>query len=179
MLFRSTRPLMSSSLSTGTPGRILALALAAMVLALAWIGVALPLLEWHGERDDALVRKQALLSRMESLAASLPEWQRLQADVVARAPAQAVLLAGGADAVASAGLQGLVLEMAARAGARVNSIETLSAEPRGPYRRIALRVHMDTQWPELLSLLQAITEAMPRMLIDELTLRGQIGRAHV
>lgn len=168
---------MAPTLTTGLPGRALALALAGLALLLAWLGLVAPLLDWHAQREDALEHKQQMAQRMEALAASLPEWRRLQADAAARGPARPALLEGTSDAVAAASLQGLVQEMASRAGLGVNSMEILSAEPRGPYRRIAVRVVAEGQWPVLLEIWRTIGAASPRMLVDDLHLRGPDARS--
>ena len=163
---------MPIALPTGRSGRLLALLLAALALLVLWIGIASPLLDWHAQRADALRHKQALLSRMQALSASLPEWRQTQARTTQAGPSRPSLLPGGTDAVAAANLQSQVQTMANKSGARVNSMEILPAEARDPYRRIAVRVSAEGQWPVLLELLRAIEDASPRMLIDGLNLRG-------
>ena len=169
---------MIAALPTGTAGRTLALALLAGVAAAAWFSAVDPLLDWYARRADALAHKQALLPRLEALAASLPEWRRAQAEAASRAGTRPSLLEGGTDAVAAAALQGKVQAMASQAGARVTSMEILAAEPRGPYRRIAVRVAMEGHLPELLELLRAIGDAAPRMLVDAVQLNGPNAQAH-
>jgi hypothetical protein len=167
---------MPITLPTGAAGRVLALLLAALAALVLWAAAVAPLMDWHARRAEALAHKQALLTRMQALAASLPEWRQAQARAAAQGPARAALLEGTSDAVAAAALQSLVQAMANRAGATVNSMEILPAEPRGPYRRIAVRVIAEGQWPVLLDLLRAIEDAAPRMLIDGLHLRGPDAR---
>jgi hypothetical protein len=154
------------------------LTLLAGVAAAAWFSAVDPLLDWYARRADALAHKQALLPRLEALAASLPEWRRAQAEAASRAGTRPSLLEGGTDAVAAAALQGKVQAMASQAGARVTSMEILAAEPRGPYRRIAVRVAMEGHLPELLELLRAIGDAAPRMLVDAVQLNGPNAQAH-
>jgi hypothetical protein len=167
---------MGAGLPTGIPGRMLALALVALALALVWFSVLVPLLVWHAARGEDLARKQALLHRMEALADSLPDWQRAQSEVAARGPARPALLAGNTDALAAAALQGMIQDMASRAGTTINSMEILPAEPRGGYRRIGVRVIAEGQYGVLLALWQAIGGASPRMLIDAVNLRGPDAR---
>jgi general secretion pathway protein M len=162
---------MEIALPEGRQGRILALVLAGVTLAVLWLGVAAPLIGWHAQLAEDLGRKQALLRRMTELAASLPELQRAEAAAAARGPTPAAVLEGATDAVAGATLQGLVQDMAARAGANLTSTETLPAEPRGGWRRIGLRVAVTAPWPALLRLLQSVEEATPRMLLDGLQMR--------
>lgn len=168
---------MTAALPGGAVGRALALALLALVGMLAWLAAVDPLLDWHARRAEALAHKQALLPRLEALAASLPEWRRAQAEAASRAGARPSLLEGGTDAVAAAALQGRVQAMASQAGARVTSMEILAVEPRGPYRRIAVRVAAEGYLPELLDLLRAIGDAAPRMLVDGVQLNGPNAQA--
>lgn len=169
---------MITALPTGATGRLVALALVALAAGMAWFAVVEPALEWHARRADVLAHKQALLPRLEALAASLPEWRRAQAEAMNRAGARPSLLEGGTDAVAAAALQGKVQAMASQAGTRVTSMEILAAEPRGPYRRIAVRVVAEGHQPELLGLLRAIGDAAPRMLVDGVQLNGPNAQAH-
>lgn len=163
---------MSPALPTGAAGRALALALLAVLAALAWFVAVAPLLEWHARRAEALAHKQALLPRLDALAASLPEWRRAQAEAASRAGTRPSLLEGGTDAVAAAALQGKVQALASQAGARVTSMEILATEPRGPYRRIAVRVAVEGHLPDMLPLMQALGDAAPRLLVDAVQLNG-------
>src|ERR1700738_3313651 len=62
-------PEMTHALPTGRKGQLLALGLTTLVLAVLWLGVVMPVIDWHGERADALEQKAALVQRMEALGA--------------------------------------------------------------------------------------------------------------
>jgi general secretion pathway protein M len=160
---------MDTALPDGPRGRVLALALTLTVLAALWLGCVQPLLAWHATRADALAQRDALLQRMTMLVATLPELQR---EASGEHAATSALLAGASDAIAGATLQTTVQGMAATAGATLRSLETLPAEPRGQYHRIALRVSTEVSWPVLVTLLRAIEQGPPRMLVDNLQLRA-------
>lgn len=162
---------MDTALPDGLRGRLLALALTLTVLAALWFGCAQPLIAWHAARADALVQRRALLQRMTALVATLPELQR---QAPAEHAAASALLAGSSDAIAGAALQSDVQRMAASAGVTLRSLETLPAEARGNYHRIALRVSTAAPWPVLVALLRAIEQGPPRMLIDNLQLRAPV-----
>ena len=170
--------LAASELPTGVRGRVLALALTATALASIWFGIAAPLMELYADRADLLDRRTALARRMAEVADTLAPLQARQAQdrqaqgqAAATPPVQA-LLAGGSDAIAGAALQGLVQDMARDAGTNLTRIETLPAEARGSYRRIALRVALTAPLPDLVKFLTALAQANPRMLIDDVQLRG-------
>lgn len=164
---------MSPSLPTGRTGQWLALGLAALVLALLWIAVAAPLVEWHGARAEALAQRRTLAARMAGLAAELPLLERAAGQATAAGPQAGAMLDQPSDAVAGAALQQRVQDIAARAGATLSSAEALPAEPAGAYRRIRLRVALTAHWPVLVGVLQALAQqAAPQMLVDDLQLRS-------
>ena len=55
---------MKLNLPTGRTGQFAALGLPVLTLAALWLGVATPLMEWHGDRDTALARRLARLVRL-------------------------------------------------------------------------------------------------------------------
>lgn len=164
---------MAAALPEGPRGRALALGLLAVLLAAVWAAVAQPLLAAYQDGAEALARRQALADRMQAVAASLPELARAaEARKTAAAPAVATLQ-GASDALAGAALQSQVEAMAGSAGAHLSSTEALPAEPVGAYRRVALRVTVDANWPQFIHLAQAIEQATPRMFIDDLQIHAQ------
>ena len=164
---------MALALPEGSRGRAMALGISAIVLAAAWLAAGQPLLDAYADRADELDRRAALAARMADVAASLPELQReAQAQSTDLTPAGATL-EGASDALAGAGLQGLVETMSNGAGGHLTSTEALPAEQVGAYRRVALRVTVDATWPVLVKLLQAIERATPRMFIDDLQIHAQ------
>lgn len=160
---------LSPGLPTGSRGRLLALGIAALLLALLWLGAVAPLLDWHAARGERLTQRTALAERMAAVAGTLPQRRR---DAAAGTGTPPALLAGASDAVAGAALQGGVQEMAARAGVTLASAELLPAEPAGRYRRIGLRLSVNGPYAALLGMLREMEEATPRMLVDDLSVRN-------
>lgn len=160
---------METGLPEGLRGRVLALVLSATVVAAAWTGGVRPLMDWYAARGEMLQQRHMLLQRMQALAATLPDLQRQSSG---EHTSDAALLEGASDAIAGAALQSSVQRLAATAGAALNSMEMLPAEPRDSYRRIALRVATAAPWPVLIALLQAIDQGSRHMLIDDLQLRA-------
>jgi general secretion pathway protein M len=153
---------------TGRRGRALALAATVLVCLLVWAGMVQPLLSWYGDRAETLRQQRALAERMESLAATLPQLRRDVAASSGEHAAPGATLHDSSDAVASATMQERVQAMAAAAGATLTSIETLPAENTAGWRRIGLRLTLTAPWPDLVRLLQALDDATPRMLADDL-----------
>jgi general secretion pathway protein M len=166
------RSSMASTLPTGRRGQLLASALTLAVVASVWAGVVSPLLGWHAEQTQRLDQRRALAHRMTELVETLPALQAEAAGRNAAGPAPSAVLAGETDAVAGAALQLLMQQMATGAGTSLSSVEVLPAEAVGGYRRIGLHVALAAPWPVLVHLLQAIEQATPPMLVDDLRLHG-------
>lgn len=160
---------MGAALPSGRTGRVLALGLTLAVAALAWEAAGHPLVEWYGERAERIEERDTLARRMAALAATLPELRR---DAARRGAPAPELLEGTTDAVAAATLQERVGDMAVRSGVTPSSLEVLPARQNGPYREIGVRVALTAPWPVLVRLLQAVADASPRLLVDDLQLRA-------
>jgi len=161
-----------ATLPIGRQGRILAASLAVLTLAVAWIGIVSPVLDWYGERSARLNELYARAARERALIDTLPALQK-QATEAAKTPTRAVL-SGGTDAIAGAALQEQVRTMATAAAADLTSIETLPAEQAGAYRRIGVRLELSARLPVLVDLLKAVDDAQPSMLADDIHLTASL-----
>jgi hypothetical protein len=160
---------MAASLPTGRRGQALAIAMTLAVVVALWLGVAAPLASWYADRSQTLAERSMLAAHMQVIAGMLPEMRRAAA---APLRAKAILLPGGSDALAAAALQEAVNRIGAGAGVTFTSLETLPAVARGGLRRVGLRVALTAPWPRMVALLLAIRRAEPRMLLDDVELRG-------
>jgi general secretion pathway protein M len=145
---------------------------------LIWSGVITPLQNWYSQRAATLMQQTALVQRMEGLAALLPALRRQLAADRAGHAATNLTLAGETDAIASATLQERVQSIAKACGASLSSIETLPAEQAGTWRKIGLHVSLTVPWPSLIRLMQALDEATPRILVDDLRMHAIITATH-
>jgi len=164
------------SLPTGRPGQLLALGVTVLVAGVLWLGVVLPVIEWHGDRGQALAQQEALTQRMEALAAALPSLQAQAKAVAAGGAGEAALLEGDNDSTASASLQERVQAMFMQTGVQLNSVETLPGDDNGAYRRIGLRLSFNASWSVLMSLLKEMNVATPALLVDELQVTPALHR---
>ncbi len=161
-------------LPIGRRGQALALGLTLLVAAVLWLGVIGPALDWYGARADYLAQQQTLADRMAAIVASAPALRAQLAQANTSSPAPQAVLEGATDAIAGATLQQAVQDLAVKAGATVTSAEILPAEPVGAYRRISLHVTATGGWPVVVALLNSIAQAIPRMLVDDLSLRQSL-----
>ncbi len=162
---------LATNLPTGRRGQLLAVGLTVVTLALAWAGLASPLLGWYAERQDRLEQRQTLAAHMAAVAATAPALQRqMEAGTGDTRPA---LLTGTTEAIAGAELQQRLQELSERAAVRMTSAEVLAAEQSGAFRRIRVHVAVSGPWGRLVSLFSAIDGATPHMLVSEM----QIGQS--
>jgi general secretion pathway protein M len=159
----------ASSWLVGRRGQALAVAVTVLALVILWGGVVDPLRAWYSDRQDLLEQRQALLERMQRLAATLPALHAGPTDNQSEADAaEATLLPGATDAVAAADLQERVQKMASAAGVSVTAVETLPAEAAaGRWHRVALRVSLNASWAVLTDLMRSIEESPTRIFIDD------------
>ncbi len=165
------------ALPEGARGRALALGCTVLAAALVWLGVAAPLVDWYMARADLLEQRRAIAARMATLAATRPALERALATPTVHA--SRALADSATDALASAALQQLVADMAARAKVDIGSVETLAGEPAGAYRRIRLHLSVHAALPPLVHLLTAIEQSDLSMLIDDLEIHPPDGRGDV
>ncbi|MCE2574232.1 type II secretion system protein GspM [Komagataeibacter sp. FNDCR2] len=163
-----------AALPEGRKGRVLAVGLGLVFLLLLWNVVVMPLWGWYQTRAEALNAKSALVAHMAARAAALPALRRQAASAP---PVPAFLLEGANDTVAAAALQEKVQQMAAEQGTSLSSVETLGAVSMGRYRRIGVSIATVTSFPALIHLLDAVEQASPILLVDDLQLRGAEGNA--
>jgi hypothetical protein len=161
---------MALTLPTGERGRYLAAGLAVLALALVWLGVVAPIIDYYGTRQDEVNALRDRAAREAALIEAMPQLSK-EAALVSRTPTRAVL-PGNSDAIAGAALQEQVQAMASNVNAQLTSIETLPGEQVGNYRRIGVRVELSAQLAVVIHLLAAIEEAQPTMLLDDVRLTG-------
>jgi general secretion pathway protein M len=156
----------------GRRGQFVALALLAVGLGVLWTAVASPLLGWHAERTEQLAQRRLMLAHMEQIVATLPALRQEAGRAGSNVPPATELLSGATDAIAGAMLQSAVQDMTAAAGATLASSEALPGEQQGNFRRVALRVAVRGDWPELIALLRAVDESRLRLLVANLQLHA-------
>ena len=161
----------------GRNGRVLAVLITLLALALLWRGIAAPLTDWYDARAETLRQQQAMAQRMTMLVRRLPLLRaQVQAQTQAHAgPGQAgaaSLIEGNSDAVASAAIQEKVSAMAGALGLSLSSTETLPASREGAYRRVGVRLSLDASFTVVVRLLQSIQTAQPSLLVDDLQIHA-------
>jgi general secretion pathway protein M len=169
---------MSANWLIGRRGQALAVVAPLVLGAIIWFVAVQPLLAWHADQAETISQRTMLAERMVGTAAMLPMLRQQIEDSTGERVPDSSSFAGASDSIAGAMLQERVQGMAMVAGLTLTSVETLTAEPLGVWRRIGLRVVLTAPWPNVIGLLQALDEATPQMLVDDLQVHSGLLVAH-
>jgi general secretion pathway protein L len=165
-----------SEMPTGWRGRLLASILALAAIAAVYLVVVAPLVEFYAERTTKIEERRMLVPRLAAAAAELPRLRARVAALHAAARARHVTLDGASDAIASANLENRIEQLAASLGATVGSTESLTAQSRGDYRRIGVRLVLSGPYDTLVKLIAALETAAPPLIVANLQIHGILGR---
>jgi general secretion pathway protein M len=156
------------SLPEGRAGQLLAVGGAVVILAVIWLGLVSPCLDWYAGRQAMLDDSLQQVAHMQAEQKELP-YLRQAAAASASSHAGQILVPGDSDAISGANLQADLTNLAQTAGTSLDSVETVATTPVGSLRRIGVAVSMSTTWPTLVAFLTAIETAQPRMMVDDLS----------
>jgi type II secretory pathway component PulM len=169
-----------ASWRVGRIGQALAVGCGVLALVLIWLGAIAPLWSFYADGQAELEQRQALLARMQGLAASLPA---IRAAAASRrgdgAEAASAMLPGATDALAAAALQQSVQKMASDAGASLTAVETLPAATAAEHwHKVSLRISLNAPWPVLIGLMHAVEQAPARIFIGDVHFHSPVVMAH-
>lgn len=117
---------------------------------------------------------------LAALASELPALRvRVAGLRAAASKSRTDLFDGDSDAIASALLQKRVGELATSVEATISSSEALPGEPRGPYRRIGIRVRLHDKYETVIKLLAALETATPPLVTAVMHMQGTIKQTSV
>jgi general secretion pathway protein M len=157
-------------LPTGLRGRMVALALPAILLLALLLGVIMPLVDyWHSvdAQHTQLLNKvrayERLISRKDAIAKQV---QALEAGLT-----EAVdYLPKAEPAMAAAGVQASLGQLAERSGALVRSTLTLPAKAGDGFTAVGLQLSVSGSVRSIRDILYEIEVGHPRLVIDRLTI---------
>jgi len=165
---------------TGRPGQALAVGCGLLGLGLIWLGAIAPLWSWYTDRQALLEQRQAVLARMQGLAAGLPALRAASANRHgAGGEAESGMLPGATDAVAAAALQEAVQKMATVAGVSLTAVQTLpAATETDRWHKVSLRISVNAPWQVLMSLMRAVERSPSRIFIADVHFHSPAVVAH-
>jgi hypothetical protein len=128
------------------------------------------------QRQEMIEARRMLLPRLQTAAAELPTLRARISRLHTEQQTRKLTLDGATDAIASANLESRIDAFARSVDVAIGSTESLPAEPRGPYRRIGLRLVLTGRYEALVNLLAKLETARPPLAVDNLQLHGPLAR---
>jgi hypothetical protein len=163
----------------GRIGQALAVGCGVLALLMIWLGAISPLWSFYADGQAELEQRQALLARMQGLAASLPAIRAASASRRGDGAGEAsAMLPGATDALAAAALQESVQKMAGDAGASLTAVETLPSATTDHWHKVSLRISLNAPWPVLIGLMHAVERAPARIFIGDVHFHSPAVVAH-
>jgi general secretion pathway protein M len=157
-----------AALPEGSRGRVLAVAILFVALAVLWLSLGSPLRDWYDARAEQIGQQRAVLAHMRTLVAAVPALAAQPAPSAAQSPGRGNIT----DALAAADTEQLIERLASEAGTNISSTETLPPDQGDGVRRIRLRLLLHATWPDLLHFLGSIETAATPLLVDDLDLQS-------
>lgn len=151
---------------------MLASAILCLVLGGLYLLVVAPVLDFYAQREAMLTDRQMLAPRLSAAAGELSGLRTRLAELNAAASSRRITLDGRSDSIASANLQSRTEELATSAGVTIGSTEGLTAESRGGYNRIGLRVAVSGEYEAIVKLITGIEMAAPPLVLGTLQIHG-------
>jgi hypothetical protein len=167
------------NLSEGTAGQLLALLVAVLGMAVFYLVIASPILDYYGEREELLDQRVAVAQHYQTLAHQLPglreadkKWRNQEGGEL--------LLEGSSDALAFASLQAAMKGLVEEAGASLSSSEVLQPTTEGRFRRVGIRVVFSGDLKLVTAVLKGAETSRPILSVGDFSLqtRGGSGSAN-
>lgn len=125
----------------------------------------------HAAEDD-IKRYQRIIAELPSLKAAMTQFEQEQ-------PLAPFLLTGSNPALAAAGLQRRLQDIAAKHGVRIVSVRVQPPVPDGPLQRISVQARLSADTAGLRDILYELEANRPYVFVDDLTITARPRRRNV
>lgn len=153
---------------------LLAWALLFALLGALWAGLVAPLQDWSGETARQLEGQRRILSRQTTLLGQAGAIETARAEAIGAEERWDILRSGG-DGAVQAAFQVQLRDLASAAGVALTRLQVGEAETEELYRRHPLRIDGDGSLEQIQSLLIALSNARPVILVEEVSIRTVSG----
>ncbi len=161
------------NLPTGSSGRLLALALLLLPLAVAFRALLLPAWQAYGAQTERLATAVDNLERFRRLAARLPALREEAAVLRDQAVLAPFLLDADNDALAAAEVQQRLKDLAQANGGRVLSTRVLSGDTSGPFKEVTINARLQIPLEGLQVLLHELETTQPYLFFEEISIMNR------
>jgi general secretion pathway protein M len=160
-------------LPTGSSGRLLALALLLLPLALAYRLVGLPLWQAYQEQSTRLTLAQDNLDRFQRLAARLAALRQQAAELRDASALAPFLLDADNDALAAAQVQQRLKDLAQANDGRILSTRVLSGETSGPFKEVTINARLQIPLEGLQAMMHELETTRPFLFFEEISIMNR------
>ena len=156
--------------------RLAAVSILVALIASFSLLIVRPLWLEYRNNDEAIADAGQLLARYKNLAGERARLESQLAQLHDRQAQQGYILTGGTDALAAAELQDRVKAVITESGGAMRSIQILSAEDDGRFRRIAIRLQMTTTTEAFFEVAYALETTLPLLFLDNVDVQSRVAR---
>jgi Tfp pilus assembly protein PilO len=149
---------------------LLSWALLLALLAALWAGLLSPLQDWSAEAARQLDRQKQILARQTALLGKTETIETARVRAVEAEKRWDIFRSGG-DGAVQAAFQAQLRDLASAAGVALTRLQVGEVETEELYRRHALRIDGDGSLEQIQSLLIALSNARPVILLEEVSIR--------
>jgi len=157
-----------TALPEGVRGKVLAIAIVAIVIVAIDFIVVGPLFAFYEDNGQRLQDRLDVVQRYQTAADALPQLKAEARKWDENAQNGNLLLTGASDAIAAANLQSTLKDMIEQGGAKLTTAQTLAAETEDNFRRVGVRVAFSADLALLTSVLLGIETARPVLTVNNL-----------
>ena len=154
----------------GLRGRVTAVALLLIPIILLINFVVGPLIEAYTGHTDDIVAMQEDIIRYRRVIGELPSLKAAAAKLEQAKPLAPFLLTGSNAAIAAAGLQRRLQDVAKEHGVRIVSLRVQPPVPEGPLERISVQARLQTNGRGLRDALYGLEAGTPYLFVDSLNI---------
>lgn len=155
--------------------RTLAVAILLALIAALWFAIGAPVLDRMLTYRQAIEQAEERLPRLRRLAASVPALEAQLAQLRRDPRSKTRLLSGTNESLAAADLQRRVNQIALQHGAVVRSTQPLPAADEQGFRRISIRIAMESNTAALQNMFYTLESASTLLFVDNVQIRSRSG----
>lgn len=155
--------------------RAAALAILVALIAILYLGIAMPILDAYQSIGADTVQLQDQLHRYQRAGSDRAQRQAELAALAQRSSAADGFLQGANDTLVAAQIQNRLKSLADAAHAELRSTQVLPAQDEGALRRISVRGQFATNIAGALQVFHGLEAQYPLLFIDNLNIRSRQG----
>ncbi len=155
--------------------RAAALAILLELIAILYLGIAMPIVDAYQSIGDNTAQLQEQLHRYQRAGSDRAQRQAELAALEQRSSAADGFLQGANDTLVAAEIQNRLKSLADTAHAELRSTQVLPVQDEGALRRISVRGQFATTMPGALQIFHGLESQSPLLFVDNVDIRSRQG----